>query len=430
MRYDASVAELKVYDPLSAFDRPVDGAMQLAAYTSNCVYCLQAEPIVTRCARSRLVIISALFSTIATPVHAELVAAVLPAARVAVVGRPITVYATVINSGEKAVDATGCYVALDSELPAHFSYQTTNPHTNVVSGLPNTPVPIPANTAKSFVLLLEPWAAIESHDVHFVFACDNVGSARTLPAVNTLLLSATTLPAPDVITMGISISGTGVVPLNAQGNVGDLTGAFALVAMNIGSAGDDISLQASSPTQARLSVCPSDSKTGECTQPPSAGPLATPLGENTVSTYSVFVETAHRLALDPVGSRINVQFTDGAGQIRGATSIALASTRRRWEAWHDRSNGGSTLRAQGEVIAPSPCHEAVVAVASEKHRRNDHLNLKVDLVAKQFAGLSCPQVLTYVPVDFVLASYTGAHSGVVIRTQNRQPIVVDVLDTR
>ena len=120
---------------------------------------------------------------------------------------------------------------------------------------------------------------------------------------------------------------------------------------------------------------------------------------------------------------------DSAGQIRGATSIALASTRRRWEASNDRNNGGSTLGVEGEVVAPDPCHETIVAATPEQSADNEYLNLNVKLVPRQSTDLSCPQVLTNVAVDFALPDYAGSHSGVVIRAPNRQAVVVPLFDS-
>ena len=71
----------------------------------------------------------------------SIVAAVLPSSRSVQAGTPATAFATIINAG--SVTATSCGISLLTAIPATFSFQTTNPLTNQVTGSPNTPVDIP-----------------------------------------------------------------------------------------------------------------------------------------------------------------------------------------------------------------------------------------------------------------------------------------------
>lgn len=381
----------------------------------------------TLCSKRSLAVVFALLFPLTVPAYAELAAAVLPSARVTEIGKPVTVFATIINGSTDSIAgaATGCTIAPPPELPVHFSFQTTNPETNVVTGLPNQPVTIPANSSQSFVLLLEPWEEIASKEVDFEFSCENRPPARTVPAVNTLLLSATTRQTADVIALAVSASGTGIVPMTTSQPNATETGAFAVVAMNIGRAEEELVLSASTPTGAQLAICPTNPDTGECEQPPQEGVLATPMQEESVSTYSVFISTSHRLALDPERSRINVQFLDPVGQVRGATSLALASMRRQWQLWHDLTGGGSSLRLTGDIVAATPCFAASATVAEQQLPDSGYLNLDLHIVPAQPNGQACPAVRSNIELNFELPDYNGNYSGVVVRAPNRRTVIVD-----
>ena len=78
-----------------------------------------------------------------------LVAAVLPASRSAVVGNPVTAFATIINAGTSTANKCGIAPDATLPLPIDFSYQTTDPATNALTGTLNTPVDIAAGAAQS-----------------------------------------------------------------------------------------------------------------------------------------------------------------------------------------------------------------------------------------------------------------------------------------
>jgi hypothetical protein len=46
--------------------------------------------------------------------------------------------------------------------------------------------------------------------IAFTFDCDNTDPVSTLPGVNTLLLSASTTPGPDIVTLGATVTGDGI----------------------------------------------------------------------------------------------------------------------------------------------------------------------------------------------------------------------------
>ena len=161
----------------------------------------------------------------------SLVAAVLPSSRSVQVGTTATAFATIINTS--SATATACGLALLTSLPATFSYQTTNPATNQVTGFPNAPVNIAAGATQSYVFALTPSAPIAPADVQLDFDCTNINPASIIPGLNTLLFSASNTPVPDIVALVATLTNDGIV--NVPGANG--TGVFAVATVNVGSSG-------------------------------------------------------------------------------------------------------------------------------------------------------------------------------------------------
>jgi hypothetical protein len=153
----------------------------------------------------------------------SIVAAILPSSRSVQVGTFATAFATIINAG--SVTATSCGISLITAIPATFSFQTTNPLTNQLIGSPNTPVNIPPGAGQSFVFALRRNSPIAPTDVQFSFDCSNTNPAPVNTGLNTLLLSASNTPVPDIVALAVTTTNDGIV--NVSGTNG--TGAFAVV---------------------------------------------------------------------------------------------------------------------------------------------------------------------------------------------------------
>jgi PKD repeat protein len=249
----------------------------------------------------------------------SLVSAVLPASRAVQVGSPLTVYATMINSGSAV--GTACSIGLGSSIPATLGYQATNSATNTLTGSANTPVDIEPGAAQSFVVSLTPSAAFSPTDVQLRFSCANAGPAGVLTGINTLLLSASNTATPDVIALVASTTRDGIA--NIPGASG--TGAFAVASANVGSAGS-ITATADTGSTAlpvNLTLCQTDPSTGACLQPP-AGSVSTAIANGGTPTFAVFVRgTGAAIPFDPAGNRIYVRFRDNSNAVRGASSVAV-----------------------------------------------------------------------------------------------------------
>jgi Galactose oxidase, central domain/Kelch motif len=259
-----------------------------------------------------------------------LLAAVLPSSRSVQVGTPAIAFATIINTGTSR--ATGCQIAPGTTLPASFTFQTTNPATNAVTGTVNTPVDIPANPAnpalakQTFVFTFTPTAAIAPTDVRLNFVCANAAAAPIVSGLNTLLLSASTTPVPDIVAISATLKNDGIV--NIPGTTG--TGIFSVAAMNLGT---DATLTVSVDMGAailpvRLALCQTDPMTGQCVTPtvPTTSPVVTTINSNAIATFGIFATGTSTVSFAPELNRIFVRFTDAGGVPRGSTSVAVKTT--------------------------------------------------------------------------------------------------------
>jgi len=251
-------------------------------------------------------------------VSGVLVAAVLPGSRSVQVGTPATAFATLINASTAV--ATGCSVAPRTSVAATFTFQTTNPATNAVTGTANTSVDIPAAQTQTFVFAFTPTAAIDPTDVELDFDCANTLPAKVTPGVNTLLLSASTTPIPDIVALAATLNNDGIV--NIPGPTG--TGVFSVATVNVGASA---TITASADTggaslPVSLTLCATDPVTGACLASP-ASSVATQITANATPTFGVFVTATESVTFDPARNRIVVRFVDSGRVTRGATSVAV-----------------------------------------------------------------------------------------------------------
>ena len=249
-----------------------------------------------------------------------LLSAVLPSARSVTVGKAATAFGTIINT--TGVDVTGCYVALPASpsIPASFNFQATNASNQLVGTL-NTPVTIPAGKVQSFVFGITPSAAFNATDIPIVFDCANTQPAPSQVGLNTFLLSASTTPVPDMVAIGATPSGDGVLRIPGSNGVH----AFGTAAVNIGGAGEVTATvdTGGMPLPLTLTLCQTNPGTGECLSPP-ASSTTSALANNASATYAVFAKASGVIPFDPTGKRIFLRLSSG-GVVRGATSVAVTT---------------------------------------------------------------------------------------------------------
>lgn len=247
----------------------------------------------------------------------QLVAAVLPLSRsVQVGGITATAFATVINTGI----STACLVGISPGLtvPAEFFFNHTHPSTNQPTG---TFKSIRPGFAQPFVIGFTPTAPFGPLDMPFVFAGSNTDPVPVLVGINTLLLSASLTPVPDVVAVAATQGNDGIVRI--PGPPG--TGTFAVATTNLGAA-DTITVTAdtgATPVPVVTLVCHTDA-TGACDAPP-APSVTLFVGAGATPTFGFFATASTAIPLDPAAHRIFVRYRDSTGVVRGATGVAVTT---------------------------------------------------------------------------------------------------------
>ncbi|HEV8438120.1 MAG TPA: hypothetical protein VGT40_08500 [Methylomirabilota bacterium] len=252
------------------------------------------------------------------PAGVPMVAAVLPSSRSVQVGTTATAFVTVINTG--AATASGVGISLQTGIPATFSYQTTSCATNALTGNPNTPVDIGAGAPACYAIFVTPTAPFGPVEVAFNFAGCNTAPVGVIVGVNTLLLSGSATPVPDIVALAATINNDGIV--NIPGVNG--TGVFSVAVSNVGIAGAIIASAdtGSAALPVNVSLCQTDPVTGACIS--AIGP-SVPffINAGATATFGIFVQgTGFIVPFDPGNSRVFVRFKDAGGVTRGATSVA------------------------------------------------------------------------------------------------------------
>jgi microsomal dipeptidase-like Zn-dependent dipeptidase len=247
-----------------------------------------------------------------------LAAAILPGSRSVQVGQAATAFATVINAGTFPAAEVG--ISLQTAVPATFSYQTTDPHTNAVTGTLNTPVNIAAGGSQTFVIALTPTAVFTPTNVMFTFAGSNSQAVPPITGVNTLLVSGSSTSVSDIVALGATGNADGIVDI--PGTTG--TGVFAVATVNVGASA---SITASADTGATtlpvgVALCQTDPGTGTCLTPPTSA-VTTTINAGATPTFGVFVTGAGTVPFDPAANRVFVRFKDAGGVTRGSTSVAV-----------------------------------------------------------------------------------------------------------
>jgi plastocyanin len=249
-----------------------------------------------------------------------LFAAMLPASRSVQVGQTATAFATIINGSSAA--KTNCGIAPTTSVPATFSFQTTDPHTNGLTGTPNTGATIAAGGAQSYLIAFVANAPLPPTDVLFNYSCDGTASAEPIVGLNTLLLTFDTNPVPDMIAVGLTPSNDGFARTGGPGG----TGLLVIASDNIGSS-------ATLTARARLSdptlpitatVCQTNPSTAACFSPPAASVTAI-VNNNDTPTWAAFLTASGAITADPANKRAFFEFLDGNGVIRGSTSTAVTT---------------------------------------------------------------------------------------------------------
>jgi hypothetical protein len=247
-----------------------------------------------------------------------LVASLLPSSHAVQVGVPATFFATIINAGTSEASQVG--IALASiQSQALLTFNATACASNAVIGGDNVRVNIAAGDRACFVVRLTAIGALGPTEVSFTFAGTNTTPAPTLPGVNTLMLVASTTPAPDLVALVVTATGDGILTL--AGPAG--SGAFSVATANVGASALITATANTHGLNLPLTVliCESDPVTAACKATPAGSVTAQANGGQTL-TFSVFALAEGPVAFDPAVNRIFVEWSLG-GVLVGRTSVAV-----------------------------------------------------------------------------------------------------------
>jgi hypothetical protein len=245
-----------------------------------------------------------------------LASAILPVSRSVPVNSTATVFASIINGG--ATTATGVSIGLDTPVPATLTYQTTNA-SNQLTGTPNTPVDIPPGEVQTFVIGVTPTQPFGPTNIRFNMAGANASPAAFTTGVNTLLLSSTTTPGPDIIALAATHPNPGLI---VDLPVANPAAAFSVAVANVGAAGQIRVTASSGSMPVNVAVCQTGAN-GACVNPPE-GSVTASIGAGGTSTFSFFVSAGGFVPFDPGKNRVFAIFTDLAtGNVVGETSTAV-----------------------------------------------------------------------------------------------------------
>jgi hypothetical protein len=156
--------------------------------------------------------------------------------------------------------------------------------------------------------------------VSFGFDCTHVDAALSNTGLNTLLLSASTTPVPDIVALAATAQNDGI--LHITGTSG--SNAFAVATVNVG-ASAQITTTASTGSQSlplTINLCQTNPQSGQCIS--SIGPsVAFTINANATPTVAIFAAATGAVPFDPANNRIFVEFSDANEVVRGSTSVAV-----------------------------------------------------------------------------------------------------------
>jgi hypothetical protein len=251
------------------------------------------------------------------------VAAILPGSRSVQVGAIATVFGAMINTGNSAAANCEPVPSTGQSSNLQMGYQTTDPHTNEVTGAPNTPASIASGATQTFVLVFQATAPL-SGTFTPLFACTNYIPAQIETGVDTVDLLFSASPVPDIIALALTRSGDGTLHMDLTG-----LGAFAVATANLGiSSPITVTVTPTpnvSPLLTALSICQTNPATGQCLAQPTGSSVTTTINNGAEPTFSIFVSSATSIPFLPAINRISVAFTDSSGVKHGSTSVAVTS---------------------------------------------------------------------------------------------------------
>ena len=185
---------------------------------------------------------------------------------------------------------------------------------------------IAAGKSQTFYFAITPTSAF-TQAIPILFSCNYLQPALLVPGVNTFLLTSSTTPVADVISIGATATNDGILALSSA----TATGAFGSAAINIATAGNVTFAVKDAPTGGTspnlpltLTLCQTNPSNGQCVNPATPAPSVTiSVAQNQTLTFSIFAQgQGTAIPLDPAINRIYVSATQN-GVAVGETSVAI-----------------------------------------------------------------------------------------------------------
>ena len=241
-----------------------------------------------------------------------------PSSRAVQIEQPATAFVMVMNTGN--ADGSDCSIAPNELLPVDFSFAPVDAVTGVVNGPADIPFDLDSGESQPFVVGLTPSDAFASTRITFNVRCAQGEAAAILSGVNTLLLTASSTPLADVVTLAATLSGDHIVTIPGP----DQSSAFAVAAVNVGGAADTVTVMphdggAGLPLE--LSICATDAE-GQCLAVPSPNVMSM-LEVNATASYAIFATALGEIEFDPANKRIFVEVVTSSGIMTGEVSVAV-----------------------------------------------------------------------------------------------------------
>jgi hypothetical protein len=200
-----------------------------------------------------------------------------------------------------------------------FTFWPTDPATNALAGPATVPVDIDAGARQTFVIAFAPSRADSEQEVRLRFGCANTRTAPVLIGVNSVALTTSDLPVPDIVALAATRRNDGIVWV-------DGAGAFSVATINLGILA---SITATADTgeidlPISIAICQTNAS-GLCQEPPVDATLGltTVIDANATPTFAIFVTASGEVPFEPGKNRVFVRFRDSGDLLRGATSVAV-----------------------------------------------------------------------------------------------------------
>lgn len=256
-----------------------------------------------------------------TVVPTQAVAAVLPGARSGTIGGDaITVLMSVLSGGE---GIQSCHIDDGGSAAVSMTYDLLD-EGGLPLGLPGSVFDIVANGRVDLILSVTPLQTTTANGLAFYprLSCSNASTAA-IEDVNSLRLSIAEEAGLDILAIGVTPSGDGIIHIPAAG-----TASFmAAAAMNIGIAdGAPVRVEVdtgSARLPVDLSVCETDAS-GQCISE-RAQFIDSVFDKHEPRFFGVFAqsESSTGIPLDPANARVYLRFRSQDGALLSATSAAL-----------------------------------------------------------------------------------------------------------